>query len=229
MKLAQDVSLIAATAILTALLAGPLLGPGTADAVDEAAQPSAPAAVPVLSSDGYRLSLTLDRESYEPGQAPVVLFKAVNGGDRTAQVEARVRMKTLDPGSRASRMPPRPTERFSESISLKLAPGETKILRLPTEVKLEAGSTSLFEIESGKAQVLAKDVTLPLLDDVPFAVRGRPLPAEQAPETTPRGALRDRPLSLLRADYLVEPEAAQAEQAEVEEVEVEEAPAPTGK
>ena len=162
MKIVQDVTLIAATAILTALLAGPLLGPGVAGAGDEAAAPTTPAALHVLTEGTFQLSLTLDKESYEPGQTPVVLFKAVHTGDEAADLNARVRMRSTSPEMFVSRMPRLPDQPFDQPISLKLEPGETKILRLPTKVPLKAGSENMFDIVFGEKHTLGRHLTLPL-------------------------------------------------------------------
>jgi hypothetical protein len=189
MKRIQDVSLVAATAVLAIVLAGPLLGSGTADAVDEAVAPTAPAAVPVLDADGFRLSLTLDKETYEPGQTPVVSFRAVRTGEEAAELKARVLVRSLRAELFRSRMPRLPDDVFDAPVGLRLEPGETKTLELPTKVALKPGTENTFEIVLGDKRIVGRYVHLPFPEGEPRRPRLR---IEPAPRQIPaiHGAAR---------------------------------------
>ncbi len=146
MKLARDLAVIAITAILVAPFAQPRAA--RADG-DERAAATLPAAVDL---DG--VSLTLDRHVTKGGAPEAkATLTAVNRCKGPVERKVRVRLE-VTPSIELARMLPRPAERWSREITLKLAAGETKTLDLRTGVRVGELEIATFRIGSERDLLL---------------------------------------------------------------------------
>lgn len=146
MKIARDLAVIGITAILAAPFARPRAA--RADGEERAAA-TLPAAVDL---DG--VALTLDRHAKKDGTTEATAtLTAVNRCKVPVERKVRVRLE-VTPSIELARMLPRPVERWSQEITLKLAAGETKTLDLRTGVRVGGHEIATFRIGSGRDMLL---------------------------------------------------------------------------
>ncbi len=144
---AKDLLVIGCTALVTALASGWILQPAkTANAVPKQAAilRAAPA---VLENDGIELSLKANKQTYKPGDKPVMTLTAVNTCAQPKSVEVKVRMLASSPASKYARMVSLPTENWTDTLLVALKANERKTLVLPTDAKLSAGKDVFFTLQ----------------------------------------------------------------------------------
>lgn len=127
-------------------------GPGTT-----AATPP----VPVLETDGIRITLAVDPETCKAGGTPVVTVTAENPQQRAVNVDAHVQMMSRQLASPLSRRLPMAQQRWSSPVHISLQPRETRTFTLPTTVALAEGTTGWFTLRAGKKAVTAAPFSVP--------------------------------------------------------------------
>jgi len=162
MKL-RTVTTVAIVAAATMGLTLAALWPASlsANAPAKADGPKRKIPIPTLIVDGCKLTLQPAVAKYQPNDCPELVLKAVNPTDKPVTFEAMVFMMSMGTPSRMARMIPMPKEVWKESCEVSLAPGATRIVRLPTGTKIAAGQTISFRLAVGKATISVPGFTLP--------------------------------------------------------------------
>ena len=143
-----DLLVILTTAVLTALIATPILTPAVSHAEGERVfvqnqrqngvvlggfinlAPATMNGAPLLV-DGLELTLKLDQESYKPGEKPVLTLIAVNKTDKKRKTKAKVLVSSTARSSRLMRSMPMPVTVYKKEVEIEVAAGQT--LKLPLE------------------------------------------------------------------------------------------------
>jgi hypothetical protein len=140
MKL-QDVTTILTVAAATAALTVATLAPVRVGAGDTSGAPGPKIAQPTLSVDGSQLVLVTDQSQYQAGDVPKLQVRAINTTDQAVSTQVSVQLSASAPMTLMSRMMPIPEEIGRKDLTLKLAPGEEKIVAVDLEVPLPRGKT----------------------------------------------------------------------------------------
>jgi len=109
---------------------------------------------PTLTVDGSRIELLS-----KPGSRVLVL-KLINPTSKTLKLMADVRLTSQAPSFAVSRRMPMPTTLWQKRLPLELAPGKTRILRIPTKVKAAKGRQFVFSVRIGKKTIRSQNVLL---------------------------------------------------------------------
>jgi hypothetical protein len=142
---ANDISMIATTACVTAVMALAVFHPGFLEAVGDS--PGEKIQIPKLVAGGAEITLTSRaNRTYAEGEEPAFDLTARNAGNKPTTVTVEVSMLGLarqpapdlrNPAT-LSRVPPMPRILWSERQTLRLNPKETKSMALLTKTKLSA-------------------------------------------------------------------------------------------
>ncbi len=184
MTYARDAAVLAGTAILTALLVAPILGPGFARAQDEPSLFRGLVANPTLEASGVTFALKPAKTAYAAEEEPDLILTA-SAGKSAAKAEITVRLRTTAPSSPMARMVSMPVEAFTKTIPVSLKAGESKTIRIESGVALAAGSTFMVELQSGKQRLSSSSYAVPAPTvDIPAAFPYTPKVAVEVPKAT---------------------------------------------
>ena len=151
----RDVLGVAAVAAVTMAFVLAMLGPGQVGAEDPPAGIKPMIAQPKLTVDGCEFTLSTDKPAYQEGQSPVLTVEATNPTDKPVETTVWVNMSGFSPASLGSRRMPAPQPLWNRDCRVKLAPGETKTVTMPTEIKLAALQNVSFTLLNAEQKVLA--------------------------------------------------------------------------
>lgn len=107
--------------------------------VEEIARITPEISTPTLEADGATIKLSLDKESYDDGDKPVVTVTVTNNSDKPLKHEISVAM-TRTNFSAMSRMGPIPTVVWRHKEAVSVEPGKTETVELKTDTAIEASS-----------------------------------------------------------------------------------------
>ncbi len=95
--------------------------------------------------------------SITPGDLPKVQIEVTNTGKTVATAKFSADVSTASAADRMSRvpMPAKAKPDWTDSYTLDLQPGETKLIDVTTNVKLAARSSARFELTAGDSKVSA--------------------------------------------------------------------------
>ncbi|NQU24980.1 MAG: hypothetical protein HQ567_27155 [Candidatus Nealsonbacteria bacterium] len=134
----RDILAVAGVAAVTMAFVLTMLGPGQVGAEDPPAGIKPMIAQPKLTVDGCEFTLSTDKPDYQQGETPTLTLVATNPTDKPVETTVWVNVQSSSPASMFSRAPQLPSPLLNRDCSVKLAPGETKTVTIPTEIKLSA-------------------------------------------------------------------------------------------
>ena len=157
----RDILGVAAVAAVTMAFVLAMLGPVQVGAEDPPEGIKAMIAQPKLTVDGCEFTLATDKPAYKQGESPVLTVEATNPTDKPVETTVRVNMSGFSPASFASRRMPAPQSLWNRDCSVKLAPGETKTVTMPTEIKLSALMNVSLTLATAEQEVLTGLLSIP--------------------------------------------------------------------
>jgi len=150
----RDVLGVAAVAAVTMAFVLAMLGPGQVGAEDPPEGIKPMIAQPKLTVDGCEFTLSTDKPAYKEGETPVLTIEATNPTDKPVETTVWVNVSGFSPASFVSRRMPVPQPLWIRDCRVKLAPGETKTVTMPTEIKLTALQNVSFTLANAEQKVL---------------------------------------------------------------------------
>lgn len=157
----KDILEILGVAAATTAFTVVLLGPGQLGAADKPQGIKPRIAQPTLTTQGCVFALKTDKAAYKPGEMPVLHVEATNPTDQPVETAVWVSMSAASPPSLVARTltPPKPF--WTGKCVVKLEPGKTKTVTLPTDVKLPDGARISITISDKDLTVLAQAFSTP--------------------------------------------------------------------
>lgn len=187
MTMRKDLLTTCLVAMGTAATVLAILLPADLTAREEDAKAKAEIKLPKLATAGVELSLKPDKAQYNAGDQPALQLIARNTSDKPVTCQATVTMYSQDPAAMFSRMMPVQKSLYREPWSLKLKPGETRVVRIDTGKTLAVGHTVSFGLSVDKksirlpgAMVLTADGKKPDMKVVLAAIAAEAKKARQA-------------------------------------------------
>ncbi|TNF25147.1 MAG: hypothetical protein EP329_23665 [Deltaproteobacteria bacterium] len=148
----HDLAVIAKSAALSMLLTLPVLLPAAVSAGPEKiVQLGLAEHAPTLKVGGAELTVALGKPHYAAGEAIVMVATATNPTDAPVHIAATVQLVRVPYSSPMSRMRAMPTSTHEAPVVLDLKPGETRVVRLKTHVKMGNGDSAQI-LASAKGQ-----------------------------------------------------------------------------
>lgn len=174
----KDLKVILTTAALTAALVVPIAWPGHVTAVSEDDPARTVVDNPTFKVDGCDVSV----RSAKPGDPSKLVVTVHNPSKRKAKMVASLQLVVVGNGPRMARMAPRPTVEWKKKLVAKLAPGETKVLKRSTKVKLGRGSRAMLRVVNGDETHIAASWRMPWRSRAKLPPPVMPVAQQAAPE-----------------------------------------------
>jgi hypothetical protein len=121
-------------------------------------------AQPKLAVAGCEFTLTTDKPAYQPDEMPTMKLTALNPTDEPIEATVWVQLRSLniEPSRMlASRVMPVPDTLWEGDWTVKLSPGETKSVELPTNTKLPAGGRVSITLSDKEQTVVISRLNTP--------------------------------------------------------------------
>lgn len=148
----NDLAVIAKSAALSMLLTLPVMLPAAVNAgPDKIVQLGLAEHAPIVKIAGAELKVALGKPHYKAGETIAMVATATNPTDAPVHLEAKVQLVKVAFSSPMSRMRAMPVSTFEAPIVLDLKPDETRVVRLPTKVKMGTGDSAQV-VASAKGQ-----------------------------------------------------------------------------
>lgn len=199
----KDLGVIAKSAAMTMLVTLPILLPAAVSAgPDPVAELGLAEQAPELEVAGATVTVALGKDHYKAGEAIALVATVKNPTDAAVHVAATVQLVRIPYSSPMSRMRAMPTSTFEAPLVVDLKPGETRIVRLKTKVKMGNGDAAQLVASAGDAQVILATVAIGERPKSPFD--GPPVGIAMV---RPRSDIEAaEPVALPEADEIVAPE-----------------------
>ncbi len=137
----NDLTLIGAAALATAVLTVASFLPSSIEAGGEGEGLAPKVAQPKLVTDGVEVSVAAaDNQSLKADAEPSFVLKLVNPTDHPADLRVQVAMTSTSPGAAMSRIGPMPSQFWDQRYTTTLKPNETKTVTLAPQKKLPSNS-----------------------------------------------------------------------------------------
>ncbi len=158
----RDVFAVLGVAAVTMAFTLAAMGPDRVEAVDETGQIKPLIATPKLSVDGCEFTVTTDKPTYQPGEAPTLQVRAVNPSEKAVETTVWVSVSANEIASLVSRVPfaktPEPV--WSHKWLVQLGPGEEKEITLKTEAELSVGQMVSVTLSHQDLSILAQQLNV---------------------------------------------------------------------
>ena len=158
MKLAKDLVVIGASAVLTALVAGPFVVPGPASAGPEESALLRVFLEPgPVDASGVGLTMDFVPDTCRPGEKLAATLHAVNRKDGAEERRVKVLMHVTPRTFPMARMIPMPKLAWTRELTLSLAKGESRNIAIHPEIPIQEGEIVTFSIEAdGRTAPIAR-------------------------------------------------------------------------
>jgi hypothetical protein len=140
------VAVLGIAAVTTAITVG-LLMPRGVSAEGEVKNINPTISQPELTVDGCQFTLSMDKQEYAPGEAPVLTVVATNPNREPVATSATMSITATSPRSMMSRRLVLPKPLWTRTCPVDLQPGESRAFTFETDAALPAGqivSVSMF-------------------------------------------------------------------------------------
>jgi hypothetical protein len=158
---AKDILGILGVAAATTAFTVVLLGPAQLAATDNPQAITPRILQPTLLTQGCVLALKTDKAVYKPGEMPVLRIEATNPTSRPVETTVWPGISASTPPSPMARTLAPPKQLWSEKCIVKLDPGKTMTVTLPTNAKLPEGAQVSITISDKDLTVLARAFSTP--------------------------------------------------------------------